>query len=148
MYHSYMYMVAACVCKACITVQIDKLTERCPEFRKPNIIVQAPPPKKKQQTNKLSSFWFPRVSPQTRMSAFFVFLLVAMKRCPIAAKIAGSIGILPRCVFIDFFTYGYERFRKFCCLSLSPYFMYGEFCQVPTTAYTCVTYFTVGHKKK
>ena len=27
----------------------------------------------------------------------------AMKRCPIAAKIAGSIGIMPCCVFNDFF---------------------------------------------
>ena len=28
----------------------------------------------------------------------------ATKRCPITAKIAGSIGILPRCVLNDFFT--------------------------------------------
>ena len=32
-------------------------------------------------------------------------LFLAMKRCPIAAKIVGSIGILPRCVLLnDFFT--------------------------------------------
>ena len=32
-----------------------------------------------------------------------------MKQCPIAAKIAGSIGILPRCDLNDLFTQGYER---------------------------------------
>ena len=38
-------------------------------------------------------------------SAFLIFFFcLAMKRCPIAAKIAGSIGILPCCVLNDFFT--------------------------------------------
>ena len=32
-----------------------------------------------------------------------------MKRCPIAAKIAGSIGILPCCVLNEFFTYRFVR---------------------------------------
>ena len=32
-----------------------------------------------------------------------------MKRCPIAAKIAESIGILPCCVLNNIFTYGDER---------------------------------------
>ena len=40
----------------------------------------------------------------------FDFLFFAMKRYPIAAKIAVSIGILPRCVLNDFFTHEYERF--------------------------------------
>ena len=34
-----------------------------------------------------------------------------MKRCPIAIKIAGSIGILPCCVLNELFTLGYERHR-------------------------------------
>ena len=34
------------------------------------------------------------------------FICFAMKRCPIAAKIAGSIGILPCCVLNDFFHIG------------------------------------------
>ena len=39
----------------------------------------------------------------------FCFLLVfAMKRCPIAAKIAGSIEILPCCV-LNHLVWGYER---------------------------------------
>ena len=44
---------------------------------------------------KVSTFWSPRALPQTRASAFLVFVFIfAMKRCSIAAKIAGSIGIL------------------------------------------------------
>ena len=35
---------------------------------------------------------------------FILFYFFAMKRCPIAAKIAGSIGILPCCALNDFFT--------------------------------------------
>ena len=50
-----------------------------------------------QITNKnYSGFWSTRVSPQTRSSAFLIQIF-AMKRCPIAAKIAGSIGLLPYC---------------------------------------------------
>ena len=50
-------------------------------------------------------FWSLRASPQTCGSAFLIFsffFLVAMKRCPIAAKVAGSIGIRPYCVLNDF----------------------------------------------
>ena len=53
---------------------------------------------------KVSSFWSPRESPQTRASAFLIFFFFAVKRCPIAARIAGSIGILPCCAFNDLFT--------------------------------------------
>ena len=49
---------------------------------------------------KVSGF----LSPQTPASAFSLFF-GAMKRCPIAAKIAGSIGI----VLNDFFTKGHEH---------------------------------------
>ena len=48
---------------------------------------------------KVSSFW-----SQTRALAFLIFFFFAMKRCPIAATIAGSIGILLRCVLNNFFT--------------------------------------------
>ena len=55
---------------------------------------------------KVSGVWSLRSSPQTCASAFLVFFVFfAMKQCPIAAKIAGSIGILPCCVLIDFITY-------------------------------------------
>ena len=55
-------------------------------------------------------FWSPRASPQTRASAFWINLFfVAMKRCPIAARIAASIGILPCCALNDSFTEWYER---------------------------------------
>ena len=50
----------------------------------------------------------------------FLFFVVAMKRCPITAKIAGLIQILQCCVLNDFFTEGYERLRDLCGLSQSP----------------------------
>ena len=43
----------------------------------------------------------------------FYLDFLAMKQCPIAAKIAGLIGILPRCVLSDFFNEGYERLPDF-----------------------------------
>ena len=49
----------------------------------------------KANTKNVSGCWFPRASP---------LFLCAMKRCPIVAKIAGSIGILPCCVLNDVFT--------------------------------------------
>ena len=42
-----------------------------------------------------------RLRPARRHFEFYLFIL-AMKRCPIAAKIAGSIRILPCCVLNDF----------------------------------------------
>ena len=55
--------------------------------------------------NKKSRFWsVRRLRPARRH--FYFFFLFAMKRCPIAAKIAGSIGILLRCVLNDFFYMG------------------------------------------
>ena len=67
---------------------------------------------------KVSGFWLPRASPQSRASEFLVFFFFfAMKRCPIAAKIAGSIGILPCCVLNDFFTQGHERLADLWGLS-------------------------------
>ena len=36
-----------------------------------------------------------------------------MERCPIAAQITGSIGILPCCVLNDLFKYGYEHLPRF-----------------------------------
>ena len=62
-----------------------------------------------RRPKNVSGFLSPRASPQTRASAFLLLFLGAMKRCPIAAKIAGLIGNLPRCVLNDFFTQGYER---------------------------------------
>ena len=49
------------------------------------------------------SFWSLCVSPQTSTSAFLIFFFFAMKRCPIAVRIAGSIRILPFCALNDFF---------------------------------------------
>ena len=51
---------------------------------------------------KVSGFWSPRVSPQTCLSAFLIFFFFAMKRCPVTAKIAGSIRILLCCVLNNF----------------------------------------------
>ena len=48
-----------------------------------------------------------------------------MERCPIAAKVAGSIGILPCCVLNDFFTKGYELLPD-CEASLSHHTLYME----------------------
>ena len=50
-------------------------------------------------TAKICSFWSPRLSPQHFIIIFIIIIfsflfVVAMKRCPIAAKIAGSTGIL------------------------------------------------------
>ena len=42
-------------------------------------------------------------------AAFLVFFFFAMKRCPIAGKIAGSIRILPCCVLTDFFNNKKEK---------------------------------------
>ena len=54
---------------------------------------------------KVSSFWSQHASPQTSTSAFLILIFFcAMKRCPIAAKIAGSSGILPCRALNDFFT--------------------------------------------
>ena len=50
----------------------------------------------------------PRVAaPQTRASAFLFIIFFAMKQCPITAKIAGLIGILPHYVLNNFFTKKY-----------------------------------------
>ena len=47
----------------------------------------------------------PLALPQARASPFlFNICLFATKRCPLAAKIAGSIGIVPCCVSHDLFT--------------------------------------------
>ena len=40
---------------------------------------------------------------------FLMFILFAMKRCLIAANIAGSIGVLSCCILNDFFRQGHER---------------------------------------
>ena len=50
-----------------------------------------------------------------------------MKRCQIAAKSAGSIGILQCCVLNDFFTQGYERLPDLWGLFYPPYLVYGKF---------------------
>ena len=47
------------------------------------------------KNKNVSGFWSPRKLRQTSALAFLVFSFCAMKRCPIAAKIVGSIGILP-----------------------------------------------------
>ena len=52
---------------------------------------------------RVRGFWSARASPQTCTSAFLMFCCFsfAVKRCPIAAKIA---GILLCCVLNDLFT--------------------------------------------
>ena len=91
-------------------------------------IYYAPPPLSKKK-KKVCDFWSLRASPQTPVSAFFnfFFFFYAMKRCPIAVKIAGSIGILPHCVLKYFFSH-----RGIL------YFVYGKFGLVPITVYTCI----------
>ena len=64
---------------------------------------------------KVSGFWSPHASPQTSTSALLIFLFFAMKLCPIAAKISGSIRILPCCVLKRLFHIGVGlwRFARF-----------------------------------
>ena len=70
-----------------------------------------------------------------------------MKRCPIAAVIAGSIGILPCCVFT---MTCWTRGMNVCPISEGPsqppYF--GKIYLVPITACTCITYFTGWQKRR
>ena len=68
-------------------------------------------------------------------SAFLVsfFFFCYMKRCPIAAKIAGSLGILPRCVLNDFFTFA--RFVRPVLLSVWTILSGSNNC-------VCITHFT------
>ena len=59
----------------------------------------------------------------------------AMKQCPIAAKIAGSIGNLPS--WLKWFVHiGVWMFADLCSLSEPPYFVYEKFGLVAITAYT------------
>ena len=99
----------------------------------------------------VSGFWSRahRLRPRISICSFLGF--PPMKRCPIAAKIAGLIGILPCCVSNDIF---HIRGMSVCPdlwgLSQPPYFMYGKFCLVAITAYihTCISYFTGWQKRK
>ena len=60
--------------------------------------------------------------------------LFAMKQCPIAAKIAGSIGILLCCVLDNFFTSRGMNICPICEASLSHHTMYMGYL---FPAYTC-----------
>ena len=82
-----------------------------------------------------------------RQHFYFYFVLPPyfVKRCPIAAKIAGLIGILPCCDLNDFHieVWTFSRFVRpilatiLCiCGNLVPAYV------------TCVTYFPVGKKKE
>ena len=48
---------------------------------------------------KVSGLCERRLKPVRQHFLVYMHFLLALKRCPIAAKIGGSIGILPRCVF-------------------------------------------------
>ena len=72
---------------------------------------------------KVSGFWSLHTWPQTSTSAFLIHFF-AMKRCPIAAKIAGSIGIMPCCALNDFFTSG-MNVCPICEASLSHHGKFG-----------------------
>ena len=71
-------------------------------------------------------------------------LFVAIKCCLIAAKIAGSIGILPCCILNDFFHTGAWTFARFVRPLLATILCI-IWNLVP--AYTCITYFPVGKKR-
>ena len=75
-----------------------------------NKLIEVGPIKK-----KVSGLLASRLRPARRH--FFLFLsccFFAMKRCPIAAKIAGSNGILPGCVLNDFVLYiGVRTFARY-----------------------------------
>ena len=43
------------------------------------------------------------VASDSRVGIFSFFFYFTLKRCPVAAKIAGSIGILPCCALNEFF---------------------------------------------
>ena len=64
-----------------------------------------------------------------------------MKRCPIAAKIAGSIAILPCCV-LKVFSHRGINVCPICEASLSHYTLYARKFGSP------VSYFPVGQKKR
>ena len=74
--------------------------------------------------------------------------LQAVKRCRIAAQMAGSTGILPCCVmhvFNDFFSRRGINVCPVCEASLSHHILYlGNLVAV----YTCITYFLFGKKKE
>ena len=82
-----------------------------------------------------------RVTSDLRVSVFS-FLFVAIKRCPIAAKIAGLIGILPCCVSTE----GYEHLPDLWGLSLPPSSVFEKFCLVPIMYASRIS--LVGKKKK
>ena len=75
--------------------------------------------------------------------AIFNVYLFAMKRCLIATKIAGSIGILLCCVLNDFFHTGAWTFARFVRPLLAAILCI-MWNLVP--AYTCITYFPVCKK--
>ena len=85
-----------------------------------------------------------RIASDPQVGIFTFFFFFAMKRCPIAAKIAGSNGILPRCDLNDFFKTGGMNVCPMCEASLSHHTVHllRKFGLVPITACTCITYFT------
>ena len=88
----------------------------------------------REAEKNVSGFWSPLVQPRTR----FVFFSFGIKRCPIAAKIAGLIGILP-CCLKWLFHIGVWIFARFVRPLLATILCvweiyYGLF---PITTYTC-----------
>ena len=96
-----------------------------------------PPPKKKKKEEE-----------ETPACLHFYFFVFAIKRCPNAAKIAGLIGFLPRCVCNNFFTQGYECLPNLCGLSKPLYFVYGKLGLVLITVYTYISLVSKKKKKK
>ena len=71
-----------------------------------------------------------------------------MKQCPIAAKLSGSIGILPSCVSKRPCHTG-MNFCPICAAYVSHHtFCMGNLVRFPITANTCITYFTGWRKKR
>ena len=96
---------------------------------------------------KTKSLWFlvfVRVTSDCALAFLvFFFLFFAMKRCPIAAKIAGLIGILPCCVLNDSITLGIWTFARFVRPLLATILCVWKIWSGSNNrAQTCITYFT------
>ena len=74
---------------------------------------------------KVSGFWSPRASPQTRASVFLIFFFFAMKRCPIAKKLLDRLEFC-RAV-LRLYHIGVWTFTRFVRPLLAPYFENGKF---------------------
>ena len=77
-----------------------------------------------QAKKSLPFLVYTRIASDPHINIFNFLFVFAMKWCPIAAKIAGLIGILPCCVLNNFFPIGVWTFCLICEASLSHHTLY------------------------